>query len=451
MFRCSMILWAALLAFALGCQKQETEEKIRDDHAAASADGAMCAEHGVLEALCSKCNPAIEAVFRSKGDWCEKHGFAESICPVCHPERGGRPAVDVSSSGDAPADGTRVRLQTKDTARMAGLTYARAVEEQASRELTVTAHVVYDATRVAEVNPRMPGVVRAIRVDVGTKVQVGAPLVVIESADVGAEQSRLLSAKTRLEVAEANYSRVEGLRADGISPERDLLSARREREEARAEVRAALASLTMVGAGADGSGRYTLTAPIAGVVTERNATIGRLVDSDDIVFEVVDASAMWLELDIPEAEVPLTTIGQPVTVTLDGLPGRQFVGALAYVSPAVDPRTRSAVGRVPLANPDGVLRANLFGRARVAVTDPAAAVLVPAAAVQRARGAELVFVRLSDDTFEARRVTTGPRSGGLVSVRGRIRGGDEVVTEGSFLLKTETLKESIGAGCCEAD
>lgn len=450
MSRVSMILLALILALAPGCRERSAEGESAEGHAAAAPD-AMCEEHGVLEAVCTKCNPALEAVFRFKGDWCEEHGFPESFCPTCHPERGGRPDTDVSSSGDAPADGTKVHLKTKDTARLAGLRFARAVEQPTSREIVVTAHVVYDATRVAEVNPRMPGVVRAIRADVGTNVKVGAPLVVIESADVGAEQSRLTSAKTRLEVAEANLARVEALRADGISPERDVFAARREREEARAEVRTAQSLLAMVGAGADGSGRYTLTAPISGVVTQRSATIGRLVDSGDIVFEVVDPSAMWLELDIPEAEVPLTKIGQLVTATLDGLPGREFQGPLSYVSTSVDPRTRAAGARVQLANLDGLLRANLFGRARIAITDPRSAVLVPRAAVQRARGAQLVFVRTAEDTFEARRVTVGSAVGDLVSVTGRIRAADEVVTEGSFLLKTETLKESIGAGCCEAN
>ena len=50
----------------------------------------MCKEHGVLEAICTKCNPKLIPVFQAKGDWCPEHGFPESICPICHPERGGK-------------------------------------------------------------------------------------------------------------------------------------------------------------------------------------------------------------------------------------------------------------------------------------------------------------------------------------------------------------------------
>lgn len=450
--RARVVIWSAVaLVIAMtACQDRAPTQRAPTGAAAPVADG-MCREHGVLEAVCTKCNPALIPVFKAKGDWCEEHGFPESFCPICHPERGGRPATEVAPSGDGPPDGVKVRFRTTETARLAGLRFAKAIERPTTRDVNTTARIVYDAARVAQVNPWMPGVVRAIRADVGASVRAGAPLAIIESAGVGAEQSRLQSASMRLEVAEANYARAESLRVERISSERDLLAARREREDARAEVRAAQASLGMVGASADGSPRYTMTSPISGVVTQRNATIGRLVDGEDIVFEVVDSSAMWVELDVPESDLPLVGVGQPVTVTLDNLPGREFVGTLTYVAPAVDMRTRTAVARLPLPNADGALRANVFGRGRIAVTDPRAAVLVPRSAVQRARSVALVFVRVAEDTFEGRRVSVGAASGELLSVTGRVQAGDDVVADGSFLLKTETLKESIGAGCCEGD
>lgn len=432
----------------------------------------MCAEHGVLEAVCTKCNPALIPVFKARGDWCDEHGFPESFCPSCHPERGGRPAADVGADDAAsrrvagsavgpedgvagsavgPEDGITVRFLTRETARLAGLRFVAAVSQPTTRDVIATARVSYDAARVAQINARMPGVVRVIRADVGTPVAVNAPLAIIESAGVGAEQSRLQAGRMRLEVADANYTRLESLRSGGIATERDLLAARREREEARADVRAASASLGMVGAVSRGSARYTLTSPIAGVVTQRGATIGRLVDADDTVFEVVDPSVMWIDLDVPESELALVAIGQTATVVFDGLPRREFSGAISYLAPAIDTRTRTALARVPLGNADGALRANAFGRGRIAVTDPSAAVLVPRAAVQRARDVNLVFVRVAEDVFEGRRVIVGPAHGDLLSVVGRVEAGDDVVTDGSFLLKTETLKESIGAGCCEVN
>lgn len=464
-----------IAAWTLACGERATPSSAEVAPASASTAGAMCSEHGVLEAVCTKCNPALIPVFKARGDWCDEHGFPESFCPTCHPERGGRPAAalgadDASPSGTlasgavvsgaaasagpsslGPEDGIMVRFLTRETARLAGLRFVVAVAQPVSREVIATARVRYDAARVAQINARMPGVVSAIRADVGTAVTVNSPLAIIESAGVGAEQSRLQAGRVRLEVAEANYTRVEMLRSEEIMTERDLLAARREREDARADVRSASAALGMVGAVARGSARYTLTSPIAGVVTERGATIGRLVDADDTVFEVVDASTMWVDLDVPESELALVAVGQTAIVMLDGVPGREFSGTISYLAPTIDTRTRTALARIPLDNADGALRANLFGRGRIAVTDPRAVVLVPRAAVQRARDVNLVFVRVAEDAFEGRRVIVGPASGDLLSVVGRVQAGDAVVTEGSFLLKTETLKESIGAGCCEVD
>jgi cobalt-zinc-cadmium efflux system membrane fusion protein len=117
----------------------------------------------------------------------------------------------------------------------------------------------------------------------------------------------------------------------------------------------------------------------------------------------------------------------------------------------VDPRTRTAKARVPLENPDGTLRANLFGQARIAASEARSALSVPRTAVQQAAGTTFVFVRLTSTEFETRRVKLGDGDATSVEVLSGVKAGEDVVTTGSFLLKTETSKENIGAGCCETD
>lgn len=415
----------------------------------ASKDG-LCAEHGVLEAVCTQCNPALAAVFKAKGDWCPEHGFPESFCPICHPERGGRPSVDVEADG-APADGTKVRFKTKDTARLAGIQVEKVTERSTQAEVAATALIVYDAAKVAEVNARSAGVIRAIRADIGATVRAGAPLCTIESAGVGADQSRLVAARSRVRLAEANHERLSSLHEQGIVAKKDALLAAQELDAARAELSGSQAALGVIGVVAEGASRYTLNAPIAGVVTQRNATLGRLVDTDKVLFEIVDTSSMWAEIDIPESAVTRVQIGSAVSVSVDGVQGKEFTGPLSYVAPAIDPHTRTVKGRVALSNPEGLLRGNMFARARIRTSGPTRAVVVPRGAVQRAKDAQLVFVRTAEDVFEARRVAIGPGDERVVEVTGRVQPGDEVATDGSFLLKTETLKGSIGAGCCDVE
>jgi cobalt-zinc-cadmium efflux system membrane fusion protein len=442
----SAVRISVALVLVLACG--ETEEHATPGTSAATDPDAMCEEHGVLEALCTKCNPALVAVFRARGDYCEEHGFAESICPICHPERGGRPSAAISLD-EPPADGTRVRLATADLAQRVGITVVAAEPAPELVDIPATGRIAYDPSRLARLNARSPGVIRSIDADLGAAVEPGTALVTIASAEVGADRTRVAAARTRLQAAEAALRRQDEL--DGIVSERQRLEAARERDEARADLAALEASLRLVG-GARGS-EYTLVSPIAGVVTTRAGTIGAYVDTDEVLVEVVDPTRVFAEIDVPEDELARVAAGAQVIVHVDALGEREFEGTLSYLSPAIDPHTRTVLGRVALDNADGTLRANMYVNALVRVQRTEPAVVVPRSAVQQARGASLVFVRISDELYEARRVEVveRPADPERLEVRGRVAANDPVVVDGAFLLRTETLRESIGAGCCEGE
>ncbi len=414
---------------------------------AAAVEGAMCAEHGVLEAICTKCNPKLIPVFQAKGDWCPEHGFPESICPICHPERGGKPAGDVGSDA-APADGTKVRLKSPDTARVAGITTMTAEASREGARLEVVATLSYDARKRAEVNARAAGVVRTLHVDVGEVVKAGAPLATIDSASVGTDRSRLAASSSRVRIAEQNHERETALERTGVSSQREVLDALQELEAARADRLGAVAALGAVGGGAHGSS-YVLRSPLTGTVTGRQATIGHMVDLEEILFEIVDVSSMRAELEIPESELGLVRVGQAVTLVVDGLGERELAGRIDYIAPEIGRETRTAKARVILDNPDGALRANMFARARIALGAARPSVMISRDALQRAGAVPLAFVELAVGEYETRRVKVGRTDGDQVEILTGVKPGERVVIKGSFLLKTETLKGSIGAGCCE--
>ncbi len=444
-----VILALALLVVGAGCRsKPEAGAGEVRTEAATSAEPGMCKEHGVLEAVCTKCNPKLIPVFQAKGDWCPEHGFPESFCPICHPERGGKPTANVQSDG-APADGMRLRFKTKETAKLAGIQTVKAAARPNASAITAPVRLAYDATKLAQINARSPGVARALKVDLGSKVKKGQPLIVIDSPDVGADRARLAAAKSRVDVAEENYNREKQLQSEGIASRKSFLATQQEFETAKSEHAALAASLSVLGAGGGGAGSYTLSAPIDGVVTERKVTIGKLVSSEEILLEVVDTSSMWAELEVAESDLTVVAMGQSVSIKLDGLGEREITGTITYVAPSVDPHTRTAKVRVPLANPDGLLRANMYGQARIAAGASRSSVAVPRAALQQAKGAQLVFVRLAEDQYETRRVQVGATDSEFVEILKGVIPGEDVVTTGSFLLKTETLKDSIGAGCVD--
>lgn len=458
MRRIAFLLLPIAIALAAGCRQEAQPPKVEaipaevKSAAVPPAAEGLCAEHGVLEAVCPKCNPALEAVFRAKGDWCQEHGFPESVCPVCRPESGGKPALDVAGDG-APADGTRIKLKSNDTARLAGIETVRALHGKATTEIVAPATIVHDATRIAHVNARSPGVVRRLHVDVGEAVKAGAALAVVESAEVGAEQSRLSAATSQVRLAEVKYHREIELHQKGISARVDVEAAEQELEQARAGHAALASSLGIVGAGSGSGGTYTLSAPFSGVVTQRTVSLGQYVGTEQALFEIVDTSTLWAEVAVREADLAAVHIGSAVTLTVDALGDREFSGTVAQIATAVDPLTRTARIRVRLANASGLLRANMFGKARIRLGSTRVSAAVPRGAIQRAKSVQVAFVRLGPAEYETRRVRVVPGrwDAELIDLVSGIEPGEEVVTAGSFFLKTETLKDSIGAGCCDVE
>lgn len=442
-------LFFLFLAAALGCAPAPSAEG--PPAGIAAVGEGMCAEHGVLEAVCPKCNPALATVFKAKGDWCGEHGFPESFCPICSPERGGRPVADVSAapSDGAPADGTKVRFKTREIARLAGIESVPAVAAEREETVTAVARLVYDASKVALVSAPVPGVLTEIRADVGARVRKGSPLAAIQSAAIGAGRSQEAAVRGRVTAADASLSRKRALLASGVTSAREVQEAEQALATAEAELAALQSQLGMVGSGE--AGAYLLVAPMAGEVTRREGSIGMSVEGGAILFEIVDASTLWGELDVPEADLHQVAVGSKVSITLGTLPDRALEGTLTYLAPSVAIATRTALARVSIENRDRSLRANMYGTARIAVADARPTVIVPATAIQRAKGVDLVFVRLADDEFVARRVTVRSRGGDEVRLSGGVEPGEAVVTTGSFLLKTETLKDSIGAGCCDGE
>lgn len=456
--RLARVTLLVTLAAPWGCGDRDAAERpapAAPPAASTAAPDALC-EHGVLAAACPKCNPKLEPVYRAKGDWCGEHGLPESFCPICHPETGGRPggkaaAATPTSGAQAPPDGTKVRLRTRAILDGAGIATSRAAPATDGAKLSLPARLAYDATKTAEINARSPGVVRTLSVDLGAVVTKGQPLATVESAAVGADRARLGAAQKRVAVAEERLARLTELERSGSVARRTVLDAERELADARAEVGAIASGLSVAGAGAGAGSTYTLTSPIDGVVARRPGSVGAMVTTEEVLFQIVDATRLWAEIDVPEAELGQVPVGSDIVVSFPALPGEAFAAKVTTVAPEVDPHTRTAVARASIDNAGGRLRANMFGEAAILGAAPAGAVTVPAEAVQLVGSTRLVFVRAEELVFAVRHVELGQRRGARTVITAGLAPGDEVATTGAFLLKTETLKDSIGAGCCEVD
>ncbi len=412
--------------------------------AAPAADGDWCVEHGLPESSCTKCNPALVETMKEAGDFCEEHGFPESVCPVCNPMKP-PPGIEI-----AAIEGRIVRFDSPKIEKAAGIETVQASSTEASPAIACTARIAFDADRVADVRAIVPGIVRRVRVELGESVEEGAPLFDLESTRVGEIQGALQTASERVRAAEANLARQRELRASDIASARQVEVAERDLASARAEAKTAEATLRMAGAAKSApSGRYTLRAPVAGSVVRRPAVTGLLATESESLATIADTSIMWAFCDVSEADASRVAPGQRMTVTLPGV-AESIEGTLTWISPEVDPRTRTVAARADVPNEDGRLRANQFASARIETGAPRSGVAVPRIAVQRVGTHEVVFVREKAGTYQPR-VVERYGDGEEVQVTGRVRAGDDVVTTGAVLLRTEVMPGSIGAGCCEVE
>jgi membrane fusion protein, heavy metal efflux system len=409
----------------------------------AAAD--WCGEHGVPESMCTKCKPQLVATFVAKGDFCREHGFPESVCPICNPEKvrqaGHEPPV-------FPKPGTKIKLASAETEKEIGIVAEAVSTKPFARSVDVVGQLSFNENRLARLAARGDGVVVDVKVDIGDDVKRGEPLVTLASGSVGLDQSKIVASRARVETARATFEREKALMGSGISSRRAVEEARAELAAAEGDQAAARAALRATGASEGGGGRYTLVAPFAGTVVSRHAVAGQTVSPSQTIVEVADLSTVWALLDVPEDKAGEVQSGQKVRIKLEAS-GREIAGVVSRVDAALDTRTRTVRARVELPNPKRDLRAGVFVRAQIEVAAPQGALLVPREAVQEAEGQKLVFVRSGPGQYDPRRVDVGPSRGSEVVIAKGLSAGEHVVTAGAFVLKTEILKDSIGAGCVD--
>lgn len=313
--------------------------------------------------------------------------------------------------------------------------------------LPVTGNITYDQNRVSHIGPKTQGRVVELTAEVGTSVQRGQVLAHLESPEVGATRAELHEAEALLDIAQENYEREERLESQGISSRRELLDAEAELRRVQARLASAQERLRVLGADLhDEGGHFDVSAPYDGIVVERHAGRGEVVDPTAQLFTVADLSRLWIELDIYERDLSRVRRDQPVAVTTTAWPGRAFSGRIVYLADIIDPDRRTVRARVELNNADRALKPGMFATARIDVAEGEPVIAVPRDAVQMVEGEEVVWVPGAEvGEFMARPVTMGAALlDGLVEIVAGLTADDRVVLNGAFTLKSELAEGEFG-------
>ena len=184
-----------------------------------------------------------------------------------------------------------------------------------------------------------------------------------------------------------------------------------------------------------------IRAPQGGIVLERMANVGELIDPSKTLFVVDDIDNLWLVADVFEQDIYKVKMGQKVEFTIDSFPNRVFQGQLNFVAGAINQETRTLAVRAEVANPNLALKPKMFARMKI-FAGRRRVLTLPASALQDAGSRKVVYIRTSPTTFKESVVEIGMESGKFAEVTHGLKEGDVVVTNGSFSLRAQSLKDN---------
>jgi len=314
---------------------------------------------------------------------------------------------------------------------------------------TVQANV-YRSTPVVSL---VGGIARHVNAELGQNVRQGQTLAVVFSDDLAKAQSEYLSTVAELDEHHIHHSRTMKLVEIGAASREELEQATTKLRTAEAEVASQRERLVLLGlpaqrisqlkSSAQITSEVSLPAPVSGTVISRSVNPGEVIAADKELLRVSDLSSVWVIAQVYEKDLGKIRMGSGASVTSDAYAGRVFRGHVSYIDPVIDQTTRTAQVRIELANPGELLKIGMFVNVELATLGGAEATtpVIPKVAVQNINSQQVVFVATKEpNVFAMRPVRLSAESNGLFLVLEGLTVGDQIVTDGSFLLRAEWLK-----------
>ena len=283
----------------------------------------------------------------------------------------------------------------------------------------------------AEIAAEVPGRVTEILVPEGSRVEAGTFVLEIDrerrELEVASAGARLAEARAGLQEMQRDAERIRTLHGRNVASDSRLDEAETQWALAKSRREAAEAAL---GVAQRALRDASVTAPFSGFVARRMVSRGEFVNAGQTLFELVALDPIEVELHLPEVDAGRIALGQPLSLSVAPHPGEVFHATLTYVSPTIDPKSRTLRVKAQLANPEGRLRPGLFARADLGVAQREGVGMIPEEAIlQRADGA-VAFRLLEGDRAERVRIETGVHRAGWVEVRKGLGPADRVVVRG---------------------
>lgn len=369
-------------------------------------------------------------------------------CLVSAAGCGSRPGESESkmtsySAGEHAAD--TAELFTVPQEQMSHVQIATVEKSSLPRVLRLTGAVAYNGFKTTQVFTAVGGPVQEILVAPGEMVRAGQSLLVVSSPDFSVARSAYIKAHSTFQLADKNYQRSRDLFEHHAIAERDLQQAESDRAAAQADLQSSEDAMRVLGMkDPEGSvknqtkltSRAAVIAPVSGEITERLVGPGQLLQANTTqCFTISDMSTVWILVNVYQNDLQYVHMGDDVAITTDAYPDT-FHGKISFLSPALDPNTRTLQARIVTPNVGLKLKKDMYVNATVQAGKINDALTVPDAAVLRdTENQPFVYALTGANQFSRQSVTVGDSHNGRTQITSGLKQGQRIAGDGSLFLQ----------------
>lgn len=316
-------------------------------------------------------------------------------------------------------------------------------EKLVDETISVTGQIEGIPANHFDINTPVQGTVSQVLIDLGDKVKVGQSVATVESPEISRLQAEIEKAKADLELAKINFEREKKLYEKGVAPKKNFDISNANLLSAEANLNAAQSNLKILTmfATTNEQGVFEIKARKGGTITERNITVGQVVNSNQILFHGIDLSKVWASADIYEKDISKVAPGQTVNVSLDGNPSKVFKGVLTYIGSVINEKSRTLPVKGLLDNYGDVLKPGAFVQLTVQTNKQKETIVIPITALvdiddgkPDGKHEHIVYVK-EDETFAPRKIKVLNHDSSFVEVLDGLMSGETIVTSGAYQLQ----------------
>jgi len=301
-------------------------------------------------------------------------------------------------------------------------------------ELKLSGKITYNEDKIVKVFPLVGGTVEDLKVELGDYVRKGQVLAIIRSGEIADFENQLVTAQSNLAVSRKNLDVAEDMYGTGLTAEKDLVAARKDVLKAEGDLKRIQEVLRIYGVGTGSV--YSVKAPIAGFVVEKNITESMQFRGDNVgnLFTISDLDEIWTMANVYESDISKVKLGYEAEITTLSYPDEVFKGKIDRIFNALDPANRVMKVRIRMHNKDYRLKPEMFANVTVRYAEDKQMLQIPVGDVIFDKNRNYVMVYHSACSLETRQVEVEKTAGAVSYIRSGLKPGETVMARNKLLV-----------------